>query len=188
VSYGETVLPDYETENAKRVFVTSTSGSGDLSSWANSGGESGLAAGNEICKSLASQENLENAETFTAWLSDSTHDAIDNLQGLGPWARPDGVLVARDRLDLLDGSLFTAIAQTEQGSYINSPTWTGTQVSGRCQNCDISTNCEDWTDSSSAQFGKHGASSSTYLWWADADTLWTANCDEQARLYCMEGD
>jgi hypothetical protein len=184
------VVPQYKTASAKKVFVTSRDGSGDLSSWPNSGGKSGVDAGNAICENLARKAGYANADKFTAWLSGSVDDAIDLLQSDGPWARPDGVLVAEDGADLQDGSIFTSISQTEKGDYVFANVWTGTQSTGRNYHDAQGRRliCNDWSSSASSVQGKHGISVDTFRGWSDTDESWTLNCDEKSRLYCFERD
>jgi hypothetical protein len=88
-----------------QVFVTSVQGDGNLGSWPDAGGKTGLAAGDAICRARAKAAGLPG--TFRAWLSDNKHDAycrIHNLDGkmadncgkaslpvaAGPWVRTDG--------------------------------------------------------------------------------------------------
>jgi hypothetical protein len=194
------VEPLYKTAPAKKVFVTSETGTGDLSSWPDSDGRSGIDAGNAICQNLARKAEYANADKFTAWLSSSTADAIDSLlQSSGPWVRPDGVLIAKDRTDLIDGSIFTSISQAERENkkkkeeYITSASsvWTGTQSTGRnsqdAQGQPL--NCDDWSSSASSAQGKYGnADDTSYGWTANANNNGTLSCDVQGRLYCFEND
>jgi hypothetical protein len=90
---------------ANVVFVTSVTGDGNLGSWADAGGNTGLAAGDAICQARANAAGLTG--TFVAWLSDDNNDAycrVHNLTGkkasncgqgslpesAGPWVRTDG--------------------------------------------------------------------------------------------------
>ncbi|MBI5194666.1 MAG: Ig-like domain-containing protein [Nitrospirae bacterium] len=88
------------------AFVTSGRGNGNLSTWADAGEKTGIAAGDTICQARANAAGLSG--TYAAWLSDSTNDAychIHNLTGkkadncgqttlpaeAGPWLRMDGL-------------------------------------------------------------------------------------------------
>ena len=53
----------------RRAFVTSEIGNGNLNSWPSSGGLFGLPAGDNICRVLAGDAGLPNANTYRAWLS-----------------------------------------------------------------------------------------------------------------------
>ena len=184
------VTPQYKTASAKKVFVTSLKGSGDLSSWPDSDGKLGIDAGNAICQNLAHKEGYDNADKFTAWLSDSVNDAIDLLQSEGPWARHDGVLVAKNSADLEDGSIFTSISQTEKGDYVNANVWTGTQSTGRNYHDAQGRRliCNDWSSSAPSAQGKFGLSFDTFRSWSDIDDIGASSCDKEGRLYCFEND
>jgi len=56
----------------KRIFVTSVKGNGDLSSWPDAGGRTGIEAGDAICSARADAAGLSG--TFAAWLSDTDND------------------------------------------------------------------------------------------------------------------
>jgi hypothetical protein len=58
------------------IFVTSASGTADLSTWAGAGGETGLRAGDAFCRGRAAAVGLPGAQTFVAWLFDSADDAL----------------------------------------------------------------------------------------------------------------
>src|SRR5690606_9522063 len=65
----------------RRVFVTSTKGTADLSSWPEAGGAVGLAAGDAICRARATASGFSNATSYRAWLSSGTSDAFCHVQG-----------------------------------------------------------------------------------------------------------
>ena len=56
-----------------------------------------LAAGDAICRNLATTARLPAPESFVAWLSDAGTDAIDRLTTDGPFRRPDGFSIAFSR-------------------------------------------------------------------------------------------
>jgi len=111
------VLPDFSSQG-KKVFLTSVSGNGNLGGWADAGGNTGLQAGDAICRARAQAEGIENASNFIAWLSNSATDVKDRITSNGPWVRLDGAKVADNKADLIDGSLFTPINLTETGIYL----------------------------------------------------------------------
>jgi hypothetical protein len=188
VSSADNALPIYKTRlAAKKVFLSSAKGVGDLSSWPEANGKSGVLAGDEICQTLASNAGYANADKFVAWLTDSSKSAIGRLVGEGPWARPDGVLVAENRSDLTDGLLLTGIAQTEKNTYTGYKVWTGTKHAGDCPDCISALNCENWSSASSLIKPKQGLSSSTYYSWSDVGESWDSRCSDEGRLYCLEG-
>src|SRR4029079_2642182 len=78
-------LPPFSQPGA-RVFVTSEMGTGDLSTWPHANGQTGVAAGDAICRGLAAAAGLGMPESFVAWLSTVGHPAADRLTFAGPWA------------------------------------------------------------------------------------------------------
>ena len=168
---------------SKKVFVTSVTGTGDLHSWSEAGGASGLVAGDTICQARATARSIPNAANFKAWLSDDTTNAIDRLTSAGPWYRMDGVKVADSKADLTDQTLFTAISYTEMGAYIDVPyynVWTGTGDNGARL---AGSTCSNWGNSTSGVNGIEGFATIADSNW----TSWAAySCDHVAALYCFE--
>jgi hypothetical protein len=167
--------------SARRAFITSRSGSGDLSTWTGAGGATGIAAGDAVCQALALESGLSG--TFKAWLSDSATDAIDRLASAGPWVTLDGAVVAATRLDLASLAR-SAIVVTETGDYLTSPgesdvVWTGTRVGGTR----APESCGDWSDQDAASMGMMGVASAVGRRWTEYAALF---CDEHRRLYCFE--
>ncbi len=162
------------------VFISSTSGNGNLGSWAQAGGETGILAGDNICQELASTSGLSNPGSFKAWLSDSTTDARDRLVSDGPWVRVDGVQVAANRSALISSWLQTSIAVTEEGDYVWRGVWTGTLQGGTKS----ASACSDW-NLGIGSAGQHGDTSHI-----DAKN-WTESpeppaCNSSFGLYCFE--
>ncbi len=193
VDEADTVLPRFQDWDAKKVFVTSTTGNGNLASWDEAEGENGLAGGDKVCQTLALRAGLENPDKFKAWLTVSVEDAetsLGRLSSNGPWARPDGVVVAQNKEELASGLLRASISQTETGEYVNSGAWTGSYPHGDCDDCGSPQqwSCEGWSSDSSSFSGKHGLSSATYEYWSDIDSVWANTCNEPNRLYCFEDE
>ena len=64
------------------MFVTSVFGSTNLSTWPQAQGQTGLAAGDAICQTLAHDgAGLPTWQDFRAWLSTSTEDAYCRVAG-----------------------------------------------------------------------------------------------------------
>ncbi|MGV6857365.1 MAG: hypothetical protein ACWA5X_00170 [bacterium] len=184
-SAADPVLPLYKQSAAKKVFVTSVEGPGDLRSWTQAGGNpSGIGSGDAICQTLASEAGLENASKFKAWLSSVDVDAIDRLFSNGPWARLDGVLVASSKASLPStGNLFTSISQTEKGDYVTSHVWSGSNKSGRYDDETLTPSCGAWRSSSSSDSGGAGRTKSMDVFW---NLGFVDSCNEQLPLYCFE--
>ena len=165
----------------KTVFTTSVNGSGNLGSWPEAGGNTGLAAGDAICRSLAATAGLSNAGSFRAWLSDSGSNAVGRLNSDGPWVRVDGMMVAESKSALVNSWLLTAINVDENGDYDEGdPNWTGTLSTG---NKSIY-HCSDWTSSSGSDLAFYG-----YSGRADGSgwsTFNTIPCSINLPFYCFE--
>jgi len=130
------------------MFVTSITGTGDLSSWDDAGGFAGLAAGDAICQAIAGRANLGNSGAYRAWLSDSSNDAYCRLSGLsgkvsakcgqavlpadaGPWQRTDGQPFAGTIGELAAGVVYTVANLDQSGAFVPGGTLAaGTDTSG----------------------------------------------------------
>ena len=168
------------TSSGARVFVTSTNGSGDLASWADAGGQVGVAAGDAICQARAAAAVLAAPSSFRAWLSTDGTDAIDRFDYDGPWIRLDGVPIADGKTDLSDGELFSALNLTETGVYLAFlPTWTGTDAVGTTSG----SNCDGWTDGTNGFVARTGLANLTSNDWTERGH---SSCDSSSkRLYCF---
>ncbi len=176
-------LPPWEAPG-NLVFASSIYNTGNLGSWPEANGAVGLAAGDAICESLATSAGLPAPDSFVAWLSTSTVDAVDRVTSDGPFKRVDGVEVAASRADLLTAissnlALESAISVDETGDYVASNAFTGTNSSGLGTLHD----CSGWTSSSfgvDATFGRV----------QETRGGWTGSTDFQAcglilRIYCI---
>jgi len=158
----------------KTVFVSSTQTDGSIG---------GLAAADAICQSLADAAGLPG--TYLAWLGDHvTQEAPANrfTHALGPYVRTDGVIVANDWDDLVDGTILAIIDHDENQNIVASEDiWTGTAGDGLAFVL-TSNNCDRWT----TNVGDDGVVGST----DETDSNWTyvgnAPCSEQHHLYCFE--
>jgi len=181
------------------AFVTSVLGSGDLSSWADAGGQTGLAAGDAICQARAQVAGFSG--TFVAWLSDSSDDAYCRVQGLsgkrgnicelaslpnnaGPWVRPDGAPFA-DTIDLLADNhvIYTPLRIDELGASVNGAHYTTTDFDGSLTTNINRTTCTDWTDASGALQAQAGSTGATAVFWTQ---VFGFPCSTPARLACMQ--
>lgn len=149
----------------KRVFVSSAKGTADISSWPQATeGLEGLAAADSVCISLATDAELENPQSYVAWLSDSENDLwcrVQNLSGIvsnncgldelpmaaGPWVRTDGTPGWASLTDMASPSTAFSIPilVDENGLAVspNENAWSATNENGTAQ--DISFTCGDWT-------------------------------------------
>lgn len=164
------------------AFVTASFSDGDLGGWPEITGQglTGLDAGDGICQARAALAGLDQPETFKAWLSDSATDAVDRFEHDGPWVRLDGVPLADDLADLTDGTLFTALNLTDDGTYVGvGRVWTGTTAAGQR----LDRTCLDWTNA--------GMNTGYYGFTGSTDSLWTETTIDRIcpssieRLYCF---
>lgn len=161
------------------VFATDAFGGGDLGSWADAGGQTGIAAGDAICQAEAAAAQLPAPGSFVAWLSDSSVSALDRLTQAGPWVRLDGIPLAQSTVDLTDNLLFAPINLTASGEYIsNWAAWTGTLAGGSSSG----SNCDDWTSASNAFDGEYGTTNDVRGWTDPSE----GSCEFiSGRLYCF---
>lgn len=183
-----------------RMFVTSVTGSGDLSAWDDAGTATGLAAGDAICQARATAAALPNPAAFRAWLSDGDDEAwcrLHNLSGkksancgqaslpatAGPWWRTDGKPFAGTLPDLLHPffQILEPPRYDELGAAIPLPTetWTGTDAQGEVD----ALTCTNWTSAATDAYGLYGLADRTSYSWASG---WAGGCDGPRHLYCFE--
>jgi hypothetical protein len=164
------------------VFITSISGTGNLSSWPQAGGASGLAAGDAICKSAAAAGGLPDPASFVAWLSTATTDARDRVTANGPFKRIDAYTVAGSEADLTDGSLDTSIHVYENGTYmLGTPEIaTGTVADGTASGID----CVGWTSADPSDDHTGGRANFAGLpEWTEFSN--SVGCNGSRHLYCI---
>ena len=164
------------------VFVTSVGGSGNLSSWPEAQGATGLAAGDAICRNLATAAHLPAPDSFVAWLSAPGVDAADRVTSNGPFRRIDGLTVASSHAQLIDGATSVSIHQTELGDYGVpgwSFVWTGTAGDGGHSTPD----CDAWQDGTSGSSGRPGhLALERFAGWTDNAPQ---GCQADRSLYCF---
>jgi tetrahydromethanopterin S-methyltransferase subunit G len=151
---------------------------------------SGVTGADNLCQISATSAGLSGS--FVAWLSTDSQDARDRLVIIDkPYVRPDGVVVAANLADLLDGNpLANAIAVDEYGVEFESNNWvyTGTGNDGRADG----PNCEDWTigTTGSGVFATAGAVKNTDIWtkaFGQPTCGWnTLGPTNEALVYCVE--
>ena len=183
----------------RRAFATSVQGPGNLSSWADAGGNTGLAAGDAICRARAAAGGLPNAATYRAWLSNSATDAYCHVQGLsgtvgnaclgasqpggGPWYQANGITAFTDTLARLTGPghvIYRNLLFDEFGQTIplaEMQIWTGTGIVGAGTGED----CTSW--GTNAGTGRTGSTYESAYHWTYA---WESACTVSHRLLCLE--
>ena len=162
----------------KLVFVTSQDFNGKLG---------GLAGADKKCQRLADSAGL--GGVFQAWLSDEDASPTTRFQtlSLGPYFLLNGVMVAANFVDLLDGSLNAAIGITERGGTVTARTsivYTATGPDGTFVGQPPDASCSGWTD------GISGLGPVTGSTRRRAGGRWTtasgSECVSPRRLYCFE--
>ena len=198
-------LPSFK-QQGQLAFHTSVSGNGDLSSWPDARGETGIQAGDAICQNRARAGGLPHPERFKAWLSNDDHAAHEHIQSNGPWVRPDGVLIAKSRHELIQSGVFTGISVDEYGHYQTKPlpdasgtddAWLGVPALGDRP----SAHCHNWTSSDASLKGFAASTSKAGRYWNGrtldlnlselteyVDENWPRipNCSARLRLLCFE--
>lgn len=165
-------LPPYAADG-KRIFVSRATGLGDLSAWTGADGATGAAAGDALCRTWAAAAGLSSAASFRALLSSTASPASARISSDGPWVRGDGVLVARNRADLLARRVLTAVSLDEYGVPVALTRKAFTALA-------LDEDCADWTDAVSgnadAWYAYDGAQTRGYSWL----------CGSESSLICAE--
>ena len=183
---GKVTTPDATTQPpGLRVFVSSLRYPADLKT---AGGKAtGKASADAICQTLADAAGL--GGTYVAWLSTSDQNAIDHVQGAGPWYRVDGAMAFPNRATL--GTTPQVPIMIDEKGGTPDPfyeAWTGTALGGYLapKGSRVSVTCYDWTSTiDSTQVGgvvgDIDVSSSSWT------NLATGYCSPfSRRLYCFE--
>jgi hypothetical protein len=168
---------------AALVFVTSATGPGDLGDWPEAGANTGLAAGDAICRNLAAAASLPMPDSFFAWISSTTVDAGDRMSIEGvPFRRVDGFRLADSKDDLLSNGADNTLHVDERGRYLDEIPRFRTSTFGDGTRR-VDTTCLDWTSSSGAEGTLYGAAQIAY------NDAWTndvfGTCAPDARLLCF---
>jgi hypothetical protein len=187
--------------SAQRVaFVTSVTGTGDLGSWPDAGGQTGIAAGDAVCRARAAAAGLAHAQNFVAWLSDDAYCRVHGLAGArsgncgqpslpeaaGPWVRTDGLPFAGSIAELAgQGVVYLPVLLDEFGVEVpadaSSDVFTASYPDGSLYPSDGA--CSDWTSAAPAELTAMGSSYKTTAGWSTAATN---SCVTPVRLLCLE--
>ncbi|MDB4306298.1 hypothetical protein N9980_01910 [bacterium] len=129
----------------------------------------------------ATAAGLPDPSIYKAWISDTTTDAIDRFQHLGPVTRLDGVKVAHSLGDLVDGQLLASLNVSDTDVYLgHHAVWTATGADGRLSS---GASCTDWTSNSTEVWAWEGAADGTDATWTKQ---WFQACNSTIpRLYCI---
>jgi hypothetical protein len=170
---GEVCTAGICTTAKKKVFVTSTTTTGNLG---------GLAGADAICAARASAAGLPG--TYKAWLSDATTSVATRFaQAAVPYVLLDGTQIAADWTALTSGTIQHAIDVDETGATITGPVqgaYTNTTAAGNIASA-VET-CTDWTVATGGSPGIGAATATNGTW----TTGTTSDCVGPLRLYCFE--
>ena len=154
---------------SRRIFVTSTVQTANLG---------GISGADMLCATQARDAGL--VGSFRAWLSTTTSPVVDRTDPTGgPFRRIDGVVVAENWNDLLDGTIGAPINLDAEGMARGGDVWTGTLADGTSY---LGDDCAGFTSDVSG-IGLCGASASTSATWTENIT---PACSTPLRLYCVE--
>jgi len=142
-------------------------------------GSLNVAGADQTCAAAAAAAQLPGQ--FRAWLSTSTTDALDRLQGARGWVRPDGAPFADTLADIAAGRIFNAAFLDENGARVSGLVITGTAVNGRV---DRVLDCDDWSAGATGRAIAGTTDGTTGVW----TYFTTLPCSEPARLYCFGVD
>lgn len=160
---------DRETRE-RIVFVTSTRQTAALG---------GLAGADELCQQEAVSGGI--GGTFRAWLSTTGESVLSRFTpSKGPYVRTDGVRVADNWDDLLDGLLLAPIKVDENMDNGSGDVWTGTLADGNPWPDD---DCSGFTVDVVESSGACGNAGTFNEGWTD---YLRPNCSAALRLYCFE--
>ncbi len=187
----------------RRAFITSVTGSGDLSSWADAiaAGKTGLAAGDAVCAARATAAGL--AGTYVAWLSDETDDAYCRVHGgtgkkgacagttttigqAGPWVRRDGLPFAA-RIDqalaptyrVLHPILLDETGTPHPAGYY----FTNTDEDGENASASVSKPCNNWQSGNVGDTFMGGYYQATGSQWSEG---FGGLCNMNSSLLCLQ--
>ncbi len=164
---GLRVVPARPT-GGKFVFVTSTTGTGNLG---------GVAGADGRCVTLAKAAGL--GGNWAAWLSTFPSVNAGERVGGGPWFLVNGTPVAASPIDLTIHALSHALDHDENGKTVGADfVWTGT-LAGRGTSVD----CAAWSVDVGRERGDVGNSSLSDREWSQSDTN---DCSSLRHLYCFE--
>lgn len=163
----------------KLAFVTSMAFTGNLDATALASGNTGIAAGDSICRNLAQAANVPDAETFKAYLPDGAH-STERFEYDGPWQRLDGVKFADSLAQLRAGLINAPLSVMETGGYTVRPddfAWSAIDPNGN-----PTQDCTQWTLTTG--FGRTSRLDTAGPNWPRAHVV-QVHCGTSNRLYCL---
>lgn len=175
-------LTDGISSTEHRIFITSTTTKGDMSSGT---GADGLAKADDICNTTAKAADLQ--LTYKAVLGTSDFSALNRIIITGAIY----VLAGSDATKIADSStqfwgtsvsdfLLNPINRDENGTYLtNGEVWTGSSSDGTFTGDD----CNKWTDATTSYQGDYGDYDKIDDNFISAGL--PKNCNDIKHLYCI---
>ena len=145
-------------------------------------GFTGLTEADGLCGEEANVAyGLMGAVTYKAILSDSTTDAKDRIEIVGPVKNLEGEIVANNAEEFWSGSLQNAVRDKVTGVITNVFSWTGTSADGTGYGTTARDYCGDWTEATwtPVRAGNNVTSNSR---WLNARNI---SCRAAFPLYCI---
>jgi len=182
------------------AFVTSVTSTGNLSTWTDAGGQTGLAAADAICQARATAAGLPQPNQFVAWLSDDTDDAYCRIYGLagkrsancgqaslpaaaGPWWRTDGQVFADDITDALNNRHIFRVLDIDEFGQLSTAAKAFTQTGSNGARFAAFGTCQNWTSGAANQSTLGGLLTATSAAWSEG---FGTSCNTPAPLYCLQ--
>jgi hypothetical protein len=180
---GHTIVADTDAVfdgNGKVAFVTTKTGTGNLSSWTPQNGSNvGWLAADTVCQTEATAAGFQG--TFKAWLSDNASNAIDRIGAdSGPWIRTDGHPLSMDLPTFLLGQVLVPLWFNASGvKAVTGKVWTDTLANGTYYSAIL--HCANWTLNTG--MGGNGEIVASGTGWSNFGSI---GCGELNHLYCFQ--
>jgi hypothetical protein len=168
-----------------------------LSSNIYNGNMGGLSGADALCQGLAQNACLPG--NYMVWLSTAQDSPNTRFtQSAVPYRRVDGVQIAANYANLVDGNLDVPLNVTETGgmgpvaSFVCGPAmmetpnmvWTGTTVTGLVDGVDPAERCNEWSSTGSdGLWGRFDVASQN---WTDFCFGMGGTCAGSSAIYCFE--
>ncbi|MEW6990698.1 DUF1554 domain-containing protein [Colwelliaceae bacterium 6441] len=169
------VEPDIRTSHI--MFVTSQTFNGNLG---------GLSGADAKCQTIADSSANIPTGTYRAWLSNTNTSVKDRFEAVNsslPFERSDGVQIASNWQDLVDGSLSVRINRDENLTVRNRKVWTYTEYNGVKSSMGADYSCGNWYSNDIYDGGRFGTNTEVGVkWTADAHL----GCTTRQSLYCVQ--
>ncbi len=137
----------------------------------------GIAGADAKCQALATAKGFTG--TFKAWLSVTGTNAATRITANGPWVLPSGLVLAKDRAQLISGTLENPPNKDENNATLplaEDRIWTASSAAGVYTGPD----CNGWTGGGNGLVGE--AEHKNSQWTA----LGNEDCGQVNRIYCFE--